>query len=159
MNAAEVVVLSGGFAPLHFAHVRMMQAAKDRGAHVVVGVNSDAWLVRKKGGLPPFMPFEERREIVAALACVDEAVGFDDADGTACSLIRDVVERYGERGVPIYFGNGGDRVTSTTPEVEMCEGPLSGSVGMLWELGGVKLQSSSDLLGNWVEALKRHERY
>lgn len=150
MERSKVIILSGGFAPVHYAHIRMMKAAKEMGAYVIVGVNSDEWLQRKKGQ-PSFMSFDERFEIISSIKYVDEVRGFNDDDNTACDLIRGVYTDYLDKNISIYFGNGGDRVIGNTPELDLCANELDNNVEMLWELGGVKLQSSSDLLGNWVD--------
>ena len=64
----KIVVATGGFDPVHSGHIRYLEAAKDLGAYLIVGVNSDDWLVRKKGR--SFMPWHERAAIVEALGCV-----------------------------------------------------------------------------------------
>jgi cytidyltransferase-like protein len=135
----RVICLSGGFDPVHIGHVLMIQNARKQGDIVVVGVNSDDWLTRKKGA--PFMPFKERVAIINAFEDVDEAIAFDDSDNSANSLIRDVCMKYPNH--TVYFGNGGDRVNGNTPESELCK---SLDVEMLWGLGGGKIQSSSELL-------------
>ena len=74
----KVIILSGGFDPVHIGHVEMFKAAKEMDATVVVGINSDDWLVRKKG--QPFMPFEERKVILESMKYIDYVFGFDDED-------------------------------------------------------------------------------
>ena len=98
----DVVVISGGFDPVHKGHVRMVIKASELGKKVVVGVNSDAWLTRKKG--KPFMSQEERLEIMQAFKGVEEACLFDDDDNTASDLIRSV--RKSNPGLLIAFANG-----------------------------------------------------
>jgi cytidyltransferase-like protein len=58
----SIVLITGGFDPLHSGHIAYFKAAKKLGDTLVVGVNSDAWLTRKKGS--PFMSFDERMTIV-----------------------------------------------------------------------------------------------
>ena len=58
----SIIVLSGGFDPVHKGHLRMFREAAWLGHQVIVGLNSDDWLTRKKG--KPFMEFEERKEII-----------------------------------------------------------------------------------------------
>lgn len=130
----RVVLLSGGFDPVHVGHLRMIQHASQYG-DVVVALNSDEWLMRKKGYV--FMPFEERREIIAGFRGVSAAVAVVDMDDTVCETIR--MYR------PWYFGNGGDRKGDNTPEVALCK---ELGVELLWNLGGGKIQSSSDLVKN-----------
>lgn len=127
-----IILLSGGFDPLHVGHVRMMEAARAHG-RVIVALNSDEWLLRKKGYV--FMPWKERGEIITGLRCVYKVMSFDDQDGTACDAIRKVK--------PDYFGNGGDRIQGNTPETALCD---EIGVDLLWNLGGERIQSSSELV-------------
>ncbi len=140
----DIVVISGGFDPVHKGHVRMIQSAAKACELLVVGVNSDEWLRRKKG--KEFMSFEERAEIMSAFSGVGYAVGFDDSDNSACELIKTVRELYPD--ASIAFANGGDRVQDNVPEVQTC---LDYNIEMLWNVGGEKIQSSSDLLRNAQE--------
>ncbi len=142
----DVVLLSGGFDPVHIGHVKMVQAASKIGEVVVVGVNSDSWLARKKG--QPFMLFDERLYIMQEIKGTTYAVGFDDSDNTACDLIKTAREKYGPD-ISIAFANGGDRVRDNIPEVQTC---LDNNVTMVWNVGGGKIQSSSDLIKNSQES-------
>ena len=138
----KLIILSGGFDPVHKGHVRMFEAASKLG-YVAVGLNSDKWLIRKKEKY--FMPFSERKEILESIKFVDKVVGFNDDDDTACDLIKNINNKYSEK-MEIYFGNGGDRTNQTTPEIEYCD---KNNIGLIWDLGGGKIQSSSDLLKSW----------
>ncbi len=137
----KIIVLSGGFDPVHVGHMRMFEDAKKYGAKVIVGVNSDKWLIRKKGA--PFMSHEERTEILKGVKYIDLVVGFNDEDDSACELIKDVQNMYPNKDVKIFFGNGGDRTNKTTPEINYCK---SNNIEMLWGVGGGKIQSSSELI-------------
>ena len=139
----KIIILSGGFDPVHKGHVRMFKAAKNFG-EVIVGANSDDWLIRKKNKF--FMPFDERKEILESIKYIDFVLAFNDSDDTACQLIKDVKSQYKNNNVQIYFGNGGDRTNKTTPEMEYCE---KNNIGLIWDLGGGKIQSSSNLLKSW----------
>ena len=140
----KIIILSGGFDPVHIGHVRMFKAAKEQNATVVVGVNSDSWLSRKKG--KPFMPLFERIEILKGFKYIDYVHSFNDEDDTACDLIRIVLKSYkDDRDVEVFFGNGGDRTSKTTPEMKYCK---ENGVELLWEIGGDKIQSSSNLIKN-----------
>jgi len=128
----KIIVLSGGMDCLHIGHIKMIQAAAKIGK-VVIALNSNEWLLRKKGFY--FMPWEERAEILMALKDVHNVVPVDDSDGTVCDALR--------RFKPDYFGNGGDRGIDNTPEKQICE---ELGIEMTWNLGGTKIQSSSDLV-------------
>ena len=137
MTLSNIIVVSGGFDPLHRGHTRMIRAA-GAFAPVVVVLNSDDWLQRKKGYV--FMPFEERKEIIESIIGVKEVVSVDDSDNTVCEAIR--------RLRPAMFGNGGDRIFGNTPEQETCQDL---GVELVWGLGrGGKIQSSSKLVKNAV---------
>ena len=77
----RVVLVTGGFDPLHSGHIKYFEAAKQLGDKLIVGLNSDDWLTRKKGR--PFMPLQERLTLVKALSVVDEVLTWDDSDDTA----------------------------------------------------------------------------
>tara|TARA_B100000029_G_scaffold311698_1_gene304205 strand:- start:59547 stop:60074 length:528 start_codon:yes stop_codon:yes gene_type:complete len=128
------VCVSGGFDPVHVGHLRMIRAAAEYG-NVVVIVNSDEWLMRKKGYI--FMPFEERCEILRGFAAVHDTVQVDDTDGTVCEAL--------ERIKPDFFANGGDRKVNNTPEMDLCQ---TLGIELLWSVGGGKIQSSSDLVNS-----------
>lgn len=118
--------------PLHSGHVAMILEAAIYG-EVVVVLNSDDWLVRKKGY--KFMSFKERAAICQGLKGVKFVSAVQDEDGTVCEAIK--------RLKPDFFANGGDRKEENTPEVTMCE---ELNVKMLWNMGGGKTQSSSALV-------------
>ncbi len=142
-NMKKIIMVSGGFDPVHIGHVRMFKEAKQFGDQVVVGLNSDEWLSRKKG--KPFMPFEERKEILEAMQYIDYVYSFDDSDDTACDFIRKVSQFYmTDTETELYFANGGDRTNNTTPEMSYCKGR---GIKLLWDVGGGKIQSSSVLTG------------
>tara|TARA_Y100000994_G_scaffold58728_1_gene47518 strand:+ start:842 stop:1273 length:432 start_codon:yes stop_codon:yes gene_type:complete len=140
----NIIILSGGFDPVHKGHVRMFKEASKLGK-VVVGLNSDKWLIRKKGKF--FMSYEERKEILDAIKYIDITQGFNDDDDTACDLIKTAYLKYNSE-FNVFFGNGGDRTNETTPELEFCN---KNNIDMVWGLGGGKIQSSSDLLGKWFK--------
>ena len=130
----KTIMVSGGFDPLHIGHLRMIKEAAKYGKVIVVA-NSDAWLLRKKGYI--FMPWTERKEIIEGYAEVDRVEAVDDSDGSVCEAIR--------RLKPTYFANGGDRTNKNTPEMAVCD---EIGVTMLWEIGGGKIQSSSEMVAN-----------
>ena len=128
----DTVVVSGGFDPVHIGHVRMILAARQYG-DVIVVANSDSWLFRKKGFV--FMPWDQRKEILEALKGVVRVEWVDDRDETVCEALR--------RLKPTYFANGGDRKSNNVPEVQVCE---ELGIEMIWNVGGDKIESSSDLV-------------
>ena len=137
----SIIVMSGGFDPIHKGHLRMFREASWLGHHVVVGLNSDEWLTRKKG--KPFMNFEERKEIIEGFKYVNQVLPFDDSDDTAGDAIKQVCSLYRDFDVNIYFANGGDRGKGNVPELDTCK---DSNVVMLWGIGGGKIQSSSWLV-------------
>ena len=143
----NVIILSGGFDPVHKGHMRMFREAANLGANVIVGLNSDDWLTRKKG--KPFMKWEERAEILECCKFINQVISFNDDDGTACDLIEKVNDMY-DTDQKIYFANGGDRGKDNVPEVDTCKDL---GVIMLWGVGGGKIQSSSWLIGEKNEGI------
>lgn len=129
----KTIMVSGGFDPPHIGHIRMFKEASKWGK-VIVALNSDEWLMRKKGYV--FMTLKERLEIITEFASVDYVMSFDDTDDTACDAIVSMK--------PDAFANGGDRKKDNTPEMEMCD---ELGIQMLWGIGGKdKPQSSSWLV-------------
>jgi len=138
---SKVVLVTGGFDPLHSGHIEYFKAARELGDHLVVGINSDDWLTRKKGR--PFMPFEERAAIVKELACVDEVIGFNDSDDTANHAIMQVLSTKGSQW-KVVFANGGDRTRINIPEMAYTDVEFVFGVG-----GENKMNSSSWILDEW----------
>jgi cytidyltransferase-like protein len=138
----RIVLITGGFDPLHSGHIAYFKAAKELGDILVVGVNSDAWLTRKKGS--PFMPFKERAEIVRNIVGVDFVIEFNDHDGSAKHALWMVRQSYPQD--CIVFANGGDRTQTNIPEMD------SGvdNVEFVFGVGGEnKMNSSSWILQEW----------
>jgi cytidyltransferase-like protein len=141
----KVVLVTGGFDPLHSGHIAYFKAARELGDHLVVGLNSDTWLTRKKGR--PFMPIAERAAIVKELNCVDEVITFNDDDDTACLAIGQVLSTKATKW-KLIFANGGDRTNTTTPEYKAWgDHP---DVEFAFGVGGEdKANSSSWILDEW----------
>ena len=146
-----VVAVSGGFDPIHPGHVRMFREAKKLGDKLVVILNNDSWLHKKKGYA--FMSAKERKEVIEALDPVDRVVitrhPKNPKDMSVCAELARVK--------PHIFANGGDRTRKNIPEVAACK-----KIGckMVFSVGkGGKVQSSSWLLSKYAEHLmKNRER-
>jgi cytidyltransferase-like protein len=136
----RVVLVTGGFDPLHSGHIEYFKAAKALGNILVVGVNSDAWLARKKGRA--FMPSTERVDIIQNLKMVDHCILFNDDDDTAIEAINNVKMIYPNS--QIIFANGGDRTAKNIPEMSVKDVVFKFGVG-----GQDKLNSSSWILEEW----------
>ena len=140
-----VVLVTGGFDPLHSGHLAYLKAARKLGDKLIVGVNSDAWLERKKG--KNFLPLNERFEIVSALKYVDNCILFNDNDDTAIEAIKNVATLFPfDR---IIFANGGDREKGNVPEEDPKLFPER-EIIFLYGVGGTdKKNSSSWILQRW----------
>lgn len=136
----KVVIVTGGFDPLHSGHLAYFKAAKALGDYLVVGLNSDEWLTRKKGR--PFMPLQERMAIIGNLKMVDDIVVYNDDDGSSCDAIRLVKQRYPN--AELVFANGGDRTKDNIPEMVFDDVEFVFGVG-----GHDKKNSSSWILEDW----------
>ncbi|HEX5030888.1 MAG TPA: adenylyltransferase/cytidyltransferase family protein [Candidatus Eisenbacteria bacterium] len=73
-----LVLANGLFDLIHVGHVRYLEGARACGERLLVAVNSDDSARRLKGPDRPYVPLDERMEIVAALGCVDWVIGFDE---------------------------------------------------------------------------------
>lgn len=146
MGAIKIIAaVSGGFDPIHIGHVRMIQEAKELGDKLVVILNNDNWLRKKKGSV--FMNQDERAEILRAIAGVDRVALTEHEpncdDMSVCEALRSIH--------PHVFANGGDRRVDNVPEVLLCE---ELGIQMVYNVGrGGKVQSSS-----WLTAPDRDTR-
>jgi cytidyltransferase-like protein len=136
------VLVTGGFDPIHSGHIAYFKAARELGDRLVVGLNSDEWLTRKKGRA--FMPLSERLSIVRNLRMVDGVTTYDDSDGSSREAIRAVRRSYPDD--HIIFANGGDRTRTNIPEMD-CD---VNDVEFAFGVGGEnKANSSSWILEDW----------
>ena len=137
----KIIIVSGGFDPIHSGHIAYFKAARKLGDKLVVALNSDAWLINKKGRF--FMPFKERKTIVENLSSVDSVIDFQDDDiGSAINALVKIKEIYPDD--EIAFANGGDRNKENIPEMT-----VSG-IEFLFSVGGDdKKNSSSWILKKW----------
>lgn len=136
----KVVVVSGGFDPIHIGHVRLMNEAKSLGTRLVVILNNDAWLMKKKGYV--FMNHHDRKEIIENLKSVDEVIlsehTHNNNDMSVCRELQSLK--------PHVFANGGDRWEDNIPEVELCKRM---HIETVFNIGkGGKVRSSSELVKN-----------
>jgi cytidyltransferase-like protein len=136
----KIVLVTGGFDPVHSGHIAYFNAAKDLGDRLVVGINSDTWLARKKGRA--FMPWFERSVIIENLSMVDDVIAYNDDDGSSVNAIRLVKQLYPND--EIIFANGGDRTSYNIPEMSEKDIVFKFGVG-----GTNKANSSSWILEEW----------
>jgi len=138
----NIVLVNGGFDPLHSGHIAYFKAARTLGDMLIVGLNSDEWLERKKGRA--FMPWNERLCVINNLSMVDEVYTFDDSDGSARHFIQQVRAHYPDS--KIIFANGGDRTEKNIPEMDVIDPNIEFAFGV----GGKdKKNSSSWILDEW----------
>lgn len=138
----KVVLVTGGFDPVHSGHISYFKSAKLLGDKLIVGINSDSWLERKKGRA--FMPCPERVTVIENLAMVDGVILFNDNDNTAIEAIKNVQRLYPND--TIIFANGGDRTKDNIPELAI------DGVDFVFNVGNDKTISSSQLLDTWTSS-------
>jgi cytidyltransferase-like protein len=137
----KIVVVSGGFDPIHSGHIEYLKSAKSLGDKLILALNSDNWLEKKKGKF--FMPYIEREAIVKSIIYVDEVISFDDdVEGSCIHALEKVKLLYPND--EIYFANGGDRNKKNIPEMIISDINFIFSVG-----GNDKKNSSSWILNKW----------
>ena len=140
----EIVLVSGGFDHVHSGHIKLIQRASEHG-EVVVLLNSDKWLKKKKG--KEFLPFSERKIIMSAIKNVIDVIDFNDSDQTCINGLKKAILKYPNK--KIKFANGGDRNNTTTPETLFCQ---NNNIEAIWGIGGNdKSNSSSWILKKWTE--------
>ncbi|MCL5667046.1 MAG: adenylyltransferase/cytidyltransferase family protein [Patescibacteria group bacterium] len=144
----KTIAISGGFDPVHIGHIELMQEAKALGGRLVVILNNDNWLKKKKGFA--FMNENERKAVIEAIRYVDEVVitqhPASPDDMSVCAALEKIK--------PDIFANGGDRKPDgdPIPEVELCE---KLGIQLVYNIGkSGKIQSSSALVRKVKEAAK-----
>lgn len=138
----NIILATGGFDPIHSGHIAYLKAAKTLGDMLIVGLNSDEWLERKKGRA--FMPWNERLCVLNNLSMVDEVYTFNDEDGSARHFIQQVRAHYPND--KLIFVNGGDRNRDNIPEMDFVDSNLE----FVFGVGGEdKKNSSSWILQEW----------
>jgi len=137
----NIIIVSGGFDPIHSGHIEYFKAAKKHGDKLVVALNSDQWLENKKGKF--FMPFSERKAIIESIGCVDEVIDFEDDEIGSCIHALDKAKNLFPTD-HLFFANGGDRNDGNIPEMSV------DGIEFLFGVGGDnKKNSSSWILKNW----------
>ena len=139
----RVVIVSGGFDPIHSGHIAHFKEAKKLGDILIVGLNSDEWLTRKKG--KPFLPLDERLTVFKSMRPVDSAVSFNDDDNSSIDLIRKALVLFDD----VLFANGGDRTQDNIPEIDAFD--KDPRVQFAFGVGGSHKQNSSSwILKEWT---------
>ena len=140
----NIVIVSGGFDPVHSGHIKLIEDASKHGK-VVVLLNSDKWLQNKKG--IEFLPFNEREIIIMAIKNVVDVISCGNIDETCLDGMEKAITKY--KNSKIKFANGGDRNYESTPESIFCN---ENNIELLWGIGGQdKLNSSSWILKKWKD--------
>lgn len=147
MKNKVVVAVCGGFDPIHVGHIKHFRDAKKLGDILVVMLNTDDWLTKKKGYI--FMSFEERKEIIESIRYVDKVTPVIDANGSVAKTLEQLK--------PDIFAKGGDRTIDNIPESEInvCERL---GIKIVFGVGGGKVQSSSWLIDKMKRGEKRKSR-
>ena len=137
-----IIIVSGGFDPVHKGHIKLFKAAADHGkVHVLL--NSDEWLTRKKGS--PFLPYDTREDVLSNMECIEKIHSVDDRDDTVVAGLLALRKQY--PATPLLFANGGDRKEGNIPELSLCK---ELKIDAIWGLGGEKIDSSSQRLNRYA---------
>ncbi len=153
----KTVAVSGGFDPVHIGHIRLFQKAKKLGSKLIVILNNDNWLKKKKGFV--FMPQEERKEIIETLKCVDEVIltahGKNPKDMSVCGELKEIR--------PDIFANGGDRnekdaANPQSPLFKDINACKELGIEIIFNVGGEKIRSSSEIVENLGKEKEIHAR-
>ena len=146
----KIVVVSGGFDPIHSGHIAYLSSAKELGDKLIVALNSDKWLKNKKGFT--FMPFEERKIVLEAINVVDSVKSFEDDELGSCKNALEKIKRE-YKGQKIIFANGGDRNQSNIPEMEVQDIDFVFGIG-----GNDKKNSSSEIIKRFISLEEKKEK-
>lgn len=149
VKSKKIVITSGYFNPIHIGHINLIREAKKLGDFLVVIVNNDEQ-VKIKGSVP-FMPEQERIEIVKALRYADDVVLSIDKDKTVAETLIAIAKKY--PGAKLFFAKGGDRNSGNIPENET-RACTEFNITVVNGVGGDKIQSSSTLIKNATKSKK-----
>ena len=151
MGNRVISIVSGGFDPIHPGHIMMMKDCLKFSNYLIVGVNSNKWLINKKGNY--FMDIQHRLYVVSSLNVVNETMEFeDDKEGSANNLLIKIRNKYPND--KIIFANGGDR--SDSSKILEFETAKQYNIDLKFGIGGSHKESSrSDLLKRWSEYSKK----
>lgn len=131
-NGAKIALANGCFDLFHVGHIRYLAGAKELADFLIVGINSDDQVKKLKGENRPFMPENERAEIISSLRFVDFVTIFNEP--TVTELLRAVK--------PDFHAKGTDYTVDSVPEREIvCE--YGGQTAIV---GDPKDHSSTDLI-------------
>jgi glycerol-3-phosphate cytidylyltransferase-like family protein len=168
MFKRTIVLVTGGFDPLHEGHIEYFNAAKalaksypilydeeeaTSGGYLWVGLNSDEWLSRKKGA--SFMSFISRHVVISNIRAVDNVIQVNDDDGTSIDAIKQVLSYY-PKDTRIVFANGGDRTLGNVPEMKWAAENAPEVIFEFGVGGEEKQNSSSWILKNWNNVQKQN---
>ena len=152
-KSQRIVMVSGGFDPIHPGHTRLFREAKKLGGRLVVVINNDHWIRAKKGH--GFMSAKDRAEVISSFRDVDDVIisrhKRNANSPKAMSVCRELLKLR-----PHIFANGGDRnrVDAKNPksslhhDIELCK---KLGIKMIYNVGkGGKIRSSSELLKKYI---------
>jgi cytidyltransferase-like protein len=154
MDKKIIGIVSGGFDPIHPGHIMMMKDCLKFSDYLIVGINSNNWLIKKKGNY--FMDIKHRMFVIENLSVVDEVMDFEDDNlGSANNLLLKIRKKFPNN--KIIFANGGDRSDTTKIlEFDTCQ---KHKIDLKFGIGGNhKESSSSDLLKRWEDHLNNKTR-
>ena len=136
-----IIVVSGGFDPLHSGHINMFKQANELGP-VWLLLNTDEWLQKKKGY--NFLSYKEREIILTSNRFIERVIKAKDNNDTVVNNLKEFVNN----DLEFAFANGGDRIPTTTPEMAYC---FEHNIPMLFNMGGTKTESSSKIIRNLLD--------
>ena len=144
----DIVLVTGGFDPLHSGHIKLLNDASKLGKNLYVGLNSDNWLIQKKGFF--LLPIEERKVVIENLKMVNKVFVWDDNDKSACGAIEYILSIL-DKNEKLVFANGGDRKRLNIPEFERFK--RNSKVIFKFGVGGYNKKNSSSLI---IESFKNN---